>query len=200
MSLIKMLQRRFRYKSFQMLHETSKLRYMRSPRMFSSSIIAENNKNHWWWRPRLPSETVKFNDNDHINDTEFETYIQDQWHRKNKEKLNLCRKASTLNDLFENVSIESCSARDKGTCSKAVCGLLDNVMQRSIIEQCKEQGASNMDSWMVFNYKKHHKKHDWTLCNPEEYDANGVVICGLSTKTNKAYKIGPIVLNKHFSL
>eukprot|EP01084_Bolivina_argentea_P060783 111061_1 len=185
MLVAKMLQRRFRYKSVQTLHQASKLTCIGSPRMFSSSPIAENNEDNWWWRPSLPSETVEFNEQDHINDAKFEIYIRDQWHHNGQEKLSLCRKSNTLSSLFENVSID----------------LLDNVLQRSIIDQCNvEQVESNMDSWMIFNYHKHHDKHDWRLCNPEEYDANGVVIAGLSTENNKAYTIGPIILHKDFAL
>eukprot|EP01084_Bolivina_argentea_P138833 244338_1 len=155
-------------------------------RTITTSINRETEENslkskHWSFSPSYPSETFKINSSDQLNDNIFENVMNSKFDR-NKEKLRLCHKSNKLNNIFDNVSISN----------------LDNILQNKILSQVMKEDSKSINSWMLYNYEKHENKKSWMLQNNQSYDANGIIICGLNNIDNKVYKIGPIILNKHY--
>lgn len=140
---------------------------------------------HWSFCQSIPSQTFQFDESERLNDKSLIEFMKhkydDQYFVNNEgeeieEKLSLSHKSNTLIQLFEDLNND----------------YVDNVLQKKIVSQGNvietEHKGCNIDQWMLFNY------HNIDINNG--YDANGIVICGLSSKFNEAYQIGPIILNK----
>jgi len=153
------------------------------------SFNSDSNE-QWSFLTKLPAETLNLTQQDEENDAAFSQFMEKKYRHSNddkfQEKLSLCRTSIEPNHLFDNVNIMS----------------LDNVLQKKIVNQCNDLNRSNLEEnrcekWLLFNYQKTKEPDtNWMLFNDEGYDANGIVVCGLTEKGNKAFQIGPIILSK----
>eukprot|EP00484_Ammonia_sp_Unknown_P030169 CAMPEP_0197028722 /NCGR_PEP_ID=MMETSP1384-20130603/8336_1 /TAXON_ID=29189 /ORGANISM="Ammonia sp." /LENGTH=195 /DNA_ID=CAMNT_0042457765 /DNA_START=77 /DNA_END=664 /DNA_ORIENTATION=+ len=137
---------------------------------------------HWSFLS-LPAQTLQFDAKEPISDASVEQFMKSKYDvhthelcdgHKHEGKLSLAHKSKTLLTLFQ----DHCMQR------------VDHVLQNKILSKgdSLQQEHHNIDQWLLFDY------HDMDMSTG--YDANGIIICGLSTECNQAYEIGPIILAK----
>ena len=142
-----------------------------------------NYQNPHWFLSLPPSTTLQFDSSHPLNKNTLERFMKSKYDlhiieaqngSKYAEEISFCHKSQSLSKLFEDINIDH----------------VDNVLQKKIVNTGHSlQQQQPVDEWMLFNYHSHDINNG--------YDGIGIVICGLATKSNLAYQIGPIVLSKH---